>query len=206
MEIAPDTTDAMHRLVTSIVAPRPIAWVSTDHDGQENLAPYSYFNAVSSRPPVVMVSARGRGDGSRKDTARNALSSGEFVVNLVTEDLATEMVATSEEFGADTSEFDAVGVERTPATTVVPPRVAEARAALECTVYDHESVYEHSVIYGEVSLAYVDPEITTDGKVDAEKVDSVGRLGGPFYTGVTPTTPPGGHESIEGLPEDMFED
>lgn len=183
MEIdAEAEADAMYRTLTSLVVPRPIGWISTvGADGRDNLAPFSYFNAVSSRPPVVLFSA-GQRDGRPKDSARFALETGEFVANLVTEGLIEVMDATSAP--VDGSEFDAVGIERAPARIVEPPRVADALACLECTVVDSVELEANTVVFGEVGHVHVDESLLTDGKVDTRKVDAVGRLGGPFYTGI----------------------
>ncbi|MDY6817066.1 MAG: flavin reductase family protein [Halobacteriales archaeon] len=182
MELDPTgyDSDTLHRVMTSIVAPRPIGWISTvDESGTDNLAPYSYFNAVSTNPPVVMFSAGDR-DGEPKDTPRNALATGEFVVNLVTEPLASAMNETSA--ATDVSEFDFAEVDRADARTVAPPRVADAVAVLECTVYDSLRIYGNTVVFGDVTHISADEAILTDGKVDMEKIDAVGRLGGPYYT------------------------
>lgn len=174
--------DAMYRTLTSLVVPRPIGWISTvGPDGRDNLAPFSYFNAVSSRPPTVLFSA-GRRDGEPKDSARFALEAGEFVANLVTEDLLETMDATSAPVAE--SEFDAVGIERAPARTVEPPRVAEANACLECEVVESVTIGTNTVVFGEVQHVFVDESLLTDGQVDTRKVDAVGRLGGPYYTGI----------------------
>lgn len=182
MELDPTDhgSDTLHRVLTTLVSPRPIGWISTvDGDGRDNLAPYSYFNAVSTDPPVVLFSA-GTRDGERKDTPRNALDTGEFVANLVTEPLAATMNETSAATAG--SEFDAAGLERAPSTRVDPPRVAAAEAALECVVHDHLTVYDNTVVLGEVVHVHVADDLTTDGTVDAATVDTVGRLGGPYYT------------------------
>ncbi|MFB6299700.1 MAG: flavin reductase family protein [Halobacteriales archaeon] len=182
MELDPTgyDSDTLHRIMTSIVVPRPIGWISTvDETGADNLAPYSYFNAVSTNPPVVMFSAGDR-DGEPKDTPRNALATGEFVVNLVTEPLASEMNDTSA--ATEDSEFDFAGVDRAEAHTVTPPTVADAVAVLECTVHDSLQIYENTVVFGDVIHISADESILTDGKVDMRKIDAVGRLGGPYYT------------------------
>lgn len=187
MEVDPDGADGMHRLVTSIVSPRPIGWISTtSDDGGDNLAPFSYFNAVSTSPPAVMFSATTPEGEGLKDTPRNVLSGGEFVVNLVTEEFATAMYRTSERLEFGESEFDHAELERAPSRTVSPPRVAGAMACLECTLYHLLTVYEHTVVIGSVEWIHVDDSITTDGKIDMRKMDVVGRLGGPFYTDVSP--------------------
>lgn len=174
--------DGLYRTMTSLVVPRPIGWISTmDGTGRDNLAPFSYFNAVSARPPVVMLSV-GERDGRLKDTARFALETREFVANLVTEPMLDRMDATSAP--VDRSEFDTAGIERAPAATVDPPRVADARACLECEVIESLRIGSHTVIFGEVGHLFIDETLLTDGKVDTRKVDAIGRLGGPFYTGV----------------------
>lgn len=182
MDVDADTLgDGLYRTLTSLVVPRPIGWLSTVGEGRDNLAPFSYFNAVSARPPVVMASV-GEHDGRPKDTARFALETGEFVANLVTRDLLDAMDATSAH--VEGSEFDAVGLERAPAETVAPPRVAEAHACLECEVVESLQFGTHRVLFGEVRHLAVDDALLTDGKVDTTKVDAVGRLGGSYYTGV----------------------
>lgn len=171
--------DSLYRTMTSLVIPRPIGWLSTvDESGRDNLAPFSYFNAVSARPPVVMVSIGDR-DGHPKDTARFALETGEFVANLVTESVIGEMDATAASI--DGSEFDADSIERAPAETVGPPRVADAAACLECEVVESLRIGTHTGIFGGVKHVYVDDDLLTDGKVDVRKIDAVGRLGGPYY-------------------------
>lgn len=185
MEVDADAhADSMYRTLTSLVVPRPIGWISTvGTDGRDNLAPFSYFNAVSSRPPVVMFSA-GRRDGEPKDSARFALETGEFVANLVTRDLIEVMDATSA--SVTDSEFDTAGIERASARTVEPPRVAAAHACLECEVRESLDVSGQTVVFGDVRHVYVDDDLLVDGTVDARAVDAVGRLGGSFYTGVEP--------------------
>jgi flavin reductase (DIM6/NTAB) family NADH-FMN oxidoreductase RutF len=180
MELDPADRDAAYRALTSVVAPRPIGWISTvDAAGVDNLAPFSFFNAVSSRPPAVAFSPGDR-DGTLKDTPRNALDTGEFVVNLATEDLIEDVDRTSVD--AAGSEFDLAGLEREPSVVVDPPRVAESPAALECTVLDSLRVGDAAtLVLGEVVHISVDEDLLTDGAVDAREVESVGRLGGPYY-------------------------
>lgn len=183
MELDPsEHANSMHRILTSIVTPRPIGWISTRTDDRDNLAPYSYFNAVSTSPPVVMFSGSKR-DGDRKDSGRMAVESGEFVVNLVTEDLVEEMDATSVPL-VDASEFDFVGLDRDESMTVDAPRVAEAAAHMECSVYDKMEIYDNLLVFGEVTHISVDDRLTTNGSIDMNCIDSVGRLGGPYYTGL----------------------
>lgn len=182
LDLRGDVPDGTYRTVTSAVVPRPIGWISTrTAEGVDNLAPYSYFNAVSSRPPVVMFSA-GRHDGERKDSPTNAIESGEFVHNLVTEDVHEAMDETSASVPPDQSEFDAPGIERAPSVAVEAPRVAHATLSFECELYDSIDIYENTVVLGEVVYVHADDSILTDGKLDSRKIDAVGRLGGPYYT------------------------
>ena len=123
-----------YKLVTGLVVPRPIGWIgSMSPDGIHNLAPYSFFNAVSGDPPTVIFSA-GAGPGTRKDSADNVSASGEFTVNIVTDEVAEAMNATSAALPADTDEFANAGLTAVPGVIVRAPRVAEAKAQMECRV------------------------------------------------------------------------
>ena len=184
MLLHPGDVDArtFYKRMTELVVPRPIGWVSTTSpDGVDNLAPYSFFNAVAADPPTVMFSAtRGR-DGSPKHSARNALALGEFVVNVVTDDLAEKMNATSGSFDADASEFDIVGLTRRASAVVRPPGVAEAKARLECRVVHHFDLPSATVVFGEIVALFADDSIFTGDAIDPAKLDAVGRLGGLDY-------------------------
>lgn len=181
MELDPqEQPGSVYRTLSSLVVPRPIGWISTvSADDTDNLAPFSYFNAVGNSPPTVMFSAGDR-DGQPKDTPQNALDTGEFVTNFVSEDLVSAMDETSE--AVDVSEFDTGNIERSPSETVTPPRVANALAHLECEVVDSIRVGSNTVVFGEVTFIHVDDSLVNDGAVDAQKINAVGRFGGPFYT------------------------
>jgi flavin reductase (DIM6/NTAB) family NADH-FMN oxidoreductase RutF len=126
------TADA-YRLMTDLVAPRPIAWVSTvDGEGRANLAPFSYFQAVCSSPPTIVLGIAWLPSGRPKDTLANILATGELTINHVSEDLAERMNATSASFASGVSEWASCGVDSAPAVAVAPRRVAAARAGLEC--------------------------------------------------------------------------
>jgi flavin reductase (DIM6/NTAB) family NADH-FMN oxidoreductase RutF len=189
MEVDPDdlSFDEMYRIMTTTIVPRPIGWISTTSaDGIENVAPYSHFNTVCPSPPVVMFSA-GYADlesQTLKDTPRNVLETGEFVVNLVTESVAQQMDETSAAIDREDSEFDFANLAKASSVRVRPPRVADASVALECSLYDSHEVYNNIVIFGEVEYVHIDDGVTTDGNIDMEKIDAVGRLGGPFYTSI----------------------
>ena len=131
MQIDPatHTTAEVYKLLTNLIVPRPIAWVTTQSaGGVVNLAPFSFFNAVGSKPPYLVISVGENEDGSPKDTARNILENREFVVNLVTEDLFDAMNISAADFPPDISEMDAAKVAAAPSLQVRPPRVA-ARAS-----------------------------------------------------------------------------
>lgn len=172
-----------YKIMKTVVVPRPIAWISSiDSEGRDNLAPYSFFNCVAKR--VVMFSSGTNDDGIPKDTARNALETGEFVVNLATPELFDRMDETSAPLSPGESEFDATGLDRAPSAVVAPPRVAQSPVSVECVLYDSMHVHEAVLVLGEVVYLHVDDELYVDGRVDAHHVDTVGRLGGPFYTDV----------------------
>jgi flavin reductase (DIM6/NTAB) family NADH-FMN oxidoreductase RutF len=133
-------------LMTGLVVPRPIAWVSTrSRDGVDNVAPHSYFNAVSSDPVHIMFVSTGV-----KDTLLNVRDRGEFVVNLVSMDLLEEMNATATDLPPGVDEFDWVGLERAPSRVVAPPRVAAAKAHLECRFAQEVPVGDSFLVLGEV--------------------------------------------------------
>ena len=184
--IDPDALDgSLYRTLAGAVIPRPIAWVSSlSPEGVENLAPYSFFNVVSTSPPVVMFAPTDRSDRPEglSDSARNALDTEEFVVNVVTEPLAEAMNATSATLPPDESEFDHANLERAASETVAPPRVAAAEVAFECELYESIDVGSNTMVLGEVLSVYLDEDVTTDGKLDVEKLDAIGRLSGSYYS------------------------
>ena len=122
-----------YKLLTAIVIPRPIAWVTTvGGEGVVNAAPYSFFNLFGQDPALVILGLEHRPDGSAKDTARNIAASGEFVVNIATPDLAEALVATAAAYAPGTGEPAALELATAPSTHVAPPRLADAPAAIEC--------------------------------------------------------------------------
>jgi len=164
----------------AMIAPRPIGWISTlSKDGVANLAPYSFFNAVGGMPPMLMFSSEGY-----KDTAINAVDSGEFVHNYASKHLAEEMNATSIPAPKGISEFDHFSIERADSNLVAPPRVAKAFASFECKVTD---VFETKdvggektgavMIIGQVVGVHIDETVLHDGRFDVALAEPITRLG-----------------------------
>src|SRR3954470_14876636 len=173
------------------ILPRPIAWVSTiSADGRTNLAPFSFFQGVTSNPPTLMFVPVNTRDGSKKDTVRNIEQVPEFVVNLVPFSLAEPMNATSALLPYGESEFETFGIAATPSQRVRPPRVAAAPVAFECTldriVQIGEGPLAANVVFGRILVAHVsDAVLGADGKPDPGKLDLVARLGGEGYARTT---------------------
>ena len=130
MIIDPTKFENFGRVLTGVIVPRPIAFVSTvSSDGVVNLAPFSFFNAVSSSPPTVVIGISRSADWKEKDTLANIEATGEFVVNVVVDDIAEPMNATAAEYPADVDEFEIAGLTQTKSTLIKPPRVAETPGA-----------------------------------------------------------------------------
>lgn len=167
----------VYELLTMLVVPRPIAWVSTvAADGTPNVAPHSYFNIVSNEPPVVHITSAGE-----KDTLRNIRSTGEFVVNIVSRDLVEQMNLTAANFPADEDEFGWAELDRTASSVVKPPRVTRARAALECTLRQVLEIGNGRMIFGDVVRIHTEPTLWDGDEIPPERLDPVGRLGGSAY-------------------------
>lgn len=175
--------EAVHQLLKGCVAPRPVAWISTlSCDGVANAAPYSCFTFVATDPPMVCFSVELRG-GHKKDTLRNLEYTGDFVVNLVSEDLAAAMNASAADFPPDVSEILEVGLTPVAGERVRSPRIGECPASLECRV---KQILElgrsrHSLVIGEVLLIHVRDDLYRDGTIDASRLRPVARLAGNQY-------------------------
>jgi flavin reductase (DIM6/NTAB) family NADH-FMN oxidoreductase RutF len=171
----------VYRFLISAIVPRPIAWVSTlAKDGTVNLAPFSYFVALSSDPPLIGIAVQDR-EGDPKDTLRNIRETGEWVVNVVDEPRLEAMARTAGEWPRGSSEFDHAGLGSAPSETVRPPRVADSPLQLECRLHREIPLGNCAFVVGEVLLARVDERVLTDGRVDPSKLGAVGRLGGELY-------------------------
>jgi flavin reductase (DIM6/NTAB) family NADH-FMN oxidoreductase RutF len=162
-----------HDPFKAYVAPRPIGWVSTVGPGGEvNLAPYSYFNAVSDNPPTVMFSSDGP-----KDSATYARGCEEFVWNLVTYDLREAMNQTSAALPRGENEFEHAGLQMAPSRLVKPPRVAASPVAFECRVIERVELARNIVTFGQVVGVHVDERHIVDGRFDTAGVRPIARCG-----------------------------
>ena len=174
-----------YQLLISVVVPRPIGWVSTiSKAGGVNLAPFSFYNAVGGNPPTVMLSI-GQRRGEEKDTLRNILATKEFVLNVVSEELAEAMNLTSGDWPYGDSEFEHAGLTMLPSTDVKPPRVAEAKVSMEArfTQLMRVNGTGYTMVLGQVIRFHVRPELLrANGTVDPELLHPLGRLGGSEYT------------------------
>ncbi|WP_328539964.1 flavin reductase family protein [Streptomyces sp. NBC_00344] len=166
--------DAFYRLLTAVVVPRPIAWVSTIHrDGvSDNLAPHSFFTVSSVSPPIVQFTSVGR-----KDSLRNIEDTGAFVVNFAPEHLFEQINGTATDFPRGTSEFDAIGIAREPSLRVKPPRVAGSPVALECELHSTVGFGSSTVVFGRVVHAAVDESVMTNGHPEYTRLRPLARLG-----------------------------
>lgn len=188
-----------HDPFKALIIPRPIGWVSSlSKAGGVNLAPYSFFNAIANDPPMVMFSSEGE-----KDSILNVRETGEFCCNIVTMDLMTQMNQTSAPLPRDVSEFAYAGLTPVPCNLIRPPRVKEAKAALECKVTDIIRLKDHEgklcnnhMAIGQVVGVHIADDVIIGGMVDPELMRVVARLGYKQYS-VTDnvfemTRPPGG--------------
>ena len=185
-------TRDVHRLLSSSIAPRPIAFASTiDAKGNVNLSPFSFFNVFSSNPPILIFSpARRVRDNTTKHTLQNAAETKEVVINIVDYSIVEQMSESSKEYGKGVNEFIEAGLTEVPSLKVKPPRVLESPVSFECTVENIVSLGEHGgagqLVIAKVVHIHVKSElINENGQIDSEKLDLVARLGGDWYTRVT---------------------
>jgi len=177
----------VYHVLTDVVQPRPIAFVSTlAGDGTPNLAPFSFYNAVSGNPPFVVFSPQLRGrDGTKKDTLANVEATGEFVVAAVTEAIAEAMNRTSAELPPEVNEWEVGGFTPLPSEQVRPPRVAESPVNMECRVHQiiplGDGPGAGNLVIGRVLLIHVADHLLVNGRVASERLQAVGRMGGSRY-------------------------
>ena len=192
MEFRPSDmeTPDVYKLLSGLVVPRPIGWASTlSPEGVHNLAPFSFFMAITSSPPHIAMSIGAR-DGDSKDTLRNIRDSGEFVINTVSADLGLHMSGSAVELPPDVSEFEATGLTPVPSEVVKPMRVAEAPAHLECVSQQimpvgGEPYGAHLVIAEVVQIHVRDDLLLERNRIDLQALDAVGRLAGDWYCTTT---------------------
>jgi flavin reductase (DIM6/NTAB) family NADH-FMN oxidoreductase RutF len=162
-----------YSFLTSVIVPRPIAWVSTrSPEGVDNLAPHSFFTVSSVDPPIVQFTSVGR-----KDSLRNVEQTSEFVVCLTPEPLFEQVNASATDFPAEVSEFDAVGIEREASLEVAPPRVARSPVALECKLHTTLTFGTGTVVMGRVVHAAIDEDALVDGRPAIDRLAPLSRLG-----------------------------
>ena len=168
-----------YKLLTNLVVPRPIAWVSTiDPNGTTNLAPYSFFNAFGHDPLYVIISVGKDADGEPKHTAKNIETSGEFVVNLVTEELFDAMNISAANFPFGESELEAAHLHTAPSVHIKAPRVAEAQASLECKLFSAQPLGAYTIFIGEVVMFHVADQLVGP-RLHIENFRPLGRMGSP---------------------------
>ena len=181
-----------YRILLSSVAPRPIAWVSTLNNGHLNLAPFSFFNAVSAKPPLLGFSPLLRlvdGHSAPKDTLRNIRETGEFVVNVVTFAVADAMNITSGEYGSSVDEFTLAKLNTRPSQVVRPPQVAESPVSFECKlnrIIDFGTEPPSgSLVIGEIVCVHLEESVLKEDRLDPDTLDLIGRMGGVQYSRTT---------------------
>jgi flavin reductase (DIM6/NTAB) family NADH-FMN oxidoreductase RutF len=178
----------VYKLMIGTIVPRPIAWVSTiNPKGQPNLAPFSFFTGVCSKPPTVVFCPTVRGtDGGQKDTLHNIRASGEYVINFVTEPLAEKMNITATELPPEVNEFERAGLTPMPSVVVQPPRVAESPIHFECKLREIILISEEpgggNLVIGTVVYMHYDESVYRSGNyVDIVAYQAIGRLAGSSY-------------------------
>jgi len=162
-----------YRLLTALVVPRPIAWISSvDADGVGNLAPHSFFNVACANPPIVSFASVGG-----KDTLANVEATGEFVVNLASEPLMRQVNDTSARFGPEVDEAEALGIVLEPSELVAPPRVVDSPASLECVLHSTHELGDSTLVLGRVVALTVRQDALVDGHPAVDRLRPVSRLG-----------------------------
>jgi flavin reductase (DIM6/NTAB) family NADH-FMN oxidoreductase RutF len=194
MNVRPDEFPhrEFYNILISTVAPRPIAWVSTLNHGHLNLAPFSFFNVVSAKPPMLGFSPALRlvdDKPAPKDTLRNIRETGEFVVNMVTFAVAEAMNITSGEYHRSVDEFALAKLTTRPSLLVAPPQVAESPVSFECKlnrILDFGTEPgSSSLVIGEIVSVHFDDSVLKEGRFDPDTLDLIGRMGGTQYSRTT---------------------
>ena len=178
-----------HKLMIGSIIPRPIALVSTiSKEDRVNLAPFSYFNGVCSKPPTIVFCPARRGwDGKEKDTLVNIRETEEFVVNIVSESFAEKMVACSTDFDPDIDEYEISNLSKINSKKIRPPRVEEAKISFECTLNQIVEIGDGGagsgfIVIGTIVLFHVDDSVYDNGKIKLKNLNPLGRLAGNSYS------------------------
>lgn len=181
-------TKDLHQFILGAVAPRPIAFASTvGRDGRPNLAPFSFFNAFSSNPPILIFSANRRvSNNTTKDTLRNVEETGEVVINAVSHSIVRQMAVASIEYGADVNEFEKAGFTPLPSEMVKPFRVAESPVHMECKVdkilpLGDKGGAGNLIVCNILLMHIAESVLNENGRIDPHKIDLMGRMGRFWY-------------------------
>jgi flavin reductase (DIM6/NTAB) family NADH-FMN oxidoreductase RutF len=186
LKIDPHNFEGFNRVLTGVVVPRPIAFVSSrSAAGLVNLAPYSFFNAVAYDPPTIVFSSSRHAGDKRKDILANIEETGEFVVNVVVDTIAEAMNRTAAEYPAEVDEFTIAGLTPLPSDLVKPPRVAESPVNMECRLNQIVPIgqgrHQHGLVIGEIVLLHIRDDIINGHRINHQKLQPTGRLAGSMY-------------------------
>lgn len=191
LDVAKTNVVDIYQALVNIVTPRPIAWITTvDKEGRPNLAPFSFYNTFGSNPPVVVFSTSNRRDLTKKDTLLNLEEVPEFVVNSSVWPLAEQVNLSAKELPRYENEAAMLGLELIPSTMVKPPRVKASPVQMEGKVRQVIAIGDGpmsgNLVIGEIVAMHIDDAVLgPDGKVDARKMQTIGRLGGNWYCRTT---------------------
>ncbi len=191
MEIDPKQLDPSqaYDLMISIIVPRPIAFISTiSPEGLPNAAPFSFFNGISTDPPLVAIAIARRGK-EKKETLRNIEAGGEFVVNIVDEKLAEGMNRAAGNYPPDTNKFEVAKLTPRPSVKIKPPRIGEAPVSLECRLVQVVPLPETSdvLMIGRVVYIHLQDDLWSNGSIDPTRLRAIGRLGQSNYCHIRET-------------------
>ena len=185
MRIDPKNFEGFNRVLTGVVVPRPIAFVSSvSADGVVNLAPFSFFNAMAYDPATIVLGISRSAGWKAKDTLANIEATGEFVVSVVVDEIAEAMNSTAAEFPAGVDEFEIAGLTAKPSELVRAPLVAESPVNMECRLNQVVGVGDgskHAIIIGEIALMHIRDDIISGHRINHQRLKPVGRLAGNMY-------------------------
>ncbi|WP_372831777.1 flavin reductase family protein [Pontibacterium sp.] len=189
INLAELSPNKVYHTMTQTVVPRPVAWVLSEHEnGKFNLAPFSYFNAVCSNPPVVMLSIGRKPDGSDKDTFRNIVERKRFVIHLAHPELAPQVTKSAKVLPDGESELELVDMDTVAFDGFELPRLKDARLAFACELYKLDTIGENdqNLVFGKLLRIWLDDEVVAEDdkgrmKVLADRLNPLARLGGNEY-------------------------